>query len=321
MIWAVTGATGFLGRHLVEASLSRGATVRALSRTIVPPSVEHFEGDLLEPDPAGIAAFLKGADVLFHLAGMVSRQKADAEKMMRLHIEGTRAILEGAKKAGVRRVVLASTSGTVGIFEDERTADDNSPYAMAVASEFAYYRSKIYQEKLAMDFAKSSDLELVCLRPSLLLGPGDHRLSSTGDVKAFLDKKFPVIPAGGISFVDARDTAAAFVEAAVRKIAPLPRTYLLTAENWSMARFVREMEEVSGVRAPTKQLNKSILDIGSSIVKLLGEPSFLPDAESMKMASLYWYVDATRAKEELGFNTRPARETLRDTIDFIRAMP
>ncbi|HNE24723.1 MAG TPA: ethanolamine ammonia-lyase subunit EutB, partial [Leptospiraceae bacterium] len=56
MIWAVTGATGFLGRHLVEASLSRGATVRALSRTIVPPSVEHFEGDLLEPDPAGIAA-------------------------------------------------------------------------------------------------------------------------------------------------------------------------------------------------------------------------------------------------------------------------
>ena len=88
-----------------------------------------------------------------------------------------------------------------------------------------------------------------------------------------------------------------------------------------MARFVREMEEVSGVRAPTRQLNKSILDIGSSIVRLLGEPSFLPDAESMKMASLYWYVDATRAKEELGFNTRPARETLRDTIDFIRAMP
>ncbi len=320
MIWALTGATGFLGKHLL-AQIPEKTQVRALSRTIIPHNVEFFEGDLLSPDPALLARFLEGVDVLFHLAGMVSRQKSDAERMTRLHVEGTRAVLEAAQKAGVRRIVLASTSGTVGIFEDERIASDESEYAVGTAAEFPYYRSKIYQEKLALDFARKTGIDLVCLRPSLLLGPGDDRLSSTGDVKAFLDRKFPVIPSGGISFVDARDAASAFIQAAVRKLKPLPRTYLLTAENWSMQRFVNEMENSSGVRGPTRRVSKSLLDLGSSVVRMFGEPAFLPDAESLRMASLYWYVDANRARDELGFTTRPAAETLRDTIDYIRSMP
>lgn len=79
------------------------------------PGAENSVLDLLQADSGALVAFLKGAQVLFHLAGMVSRKPSDADRMTRLHVDCTRKLLEAAQKAGVERVILASTSGTVGI--------------------------------------------------------------------------------------------------------------------------------------------------------------------------------------------------------------
>lgn len=314
--WAVTGASGFLGSHVLNQAKD-SAHLRTLGRTAM-PGAENISADLLGVSDATLAEFLKGSDVLFHLAGMVSRRSEDADKMTRLHVDCTRRLLDAAAQAGVGRVILASTSGTVGIFETEMTADDDSPYAIEIASEFGYYRSKIYQEKLALEWSRQTQIPLLALRPSLLLGPGDRRLSSTGDVARFLNKQVPAIPSGGVSFVDVRDTAAAFIHAAQSKETKA-RTYLLTAENWSMRKFFQELESLSGVRAPGLNASAQLLKWSGAAAKLLGGPGFLPDPESLRMSALYWYVRADRAKEELGFAPRPARETLKDTIDYIRS--
>ena len=123
--------------------------------------------------------------------------------MMQIHVDGTRRLLHAAKAAGVRRVLLASTSGTIAISRDpEPVPDETWPYPVDLCGNWPYYLSKIYQEKLALDLAPKLGLELVVVNPSLLLGPGDRRGSSTTDVRKFLCGEIPVVPAGGVSFVD-----------------------------------------------------------------------------------------------------------------------
>ncbi|HRI53607.1 MAG TPA: NAD-dependent epimerase/dehydratase family protein, partial [Pseudomonadota bacterium] len=226
----VTGGTGFLGEHLLRALRGSGQPVRVLCREPTPElaelGVSVYQGDLVGAltrtesagsgprsesigDDDALAAALDGVREVYHLAGMVSRDPERAQTMMQLHVDGTRRLLHAAKAAGVRRVLLASTSGTIAISRDpEPIPDETFPYPVELCGNWPYYLSKIYQEKLALDLAPKLGLELVVVNPSLLLGPGDRRGSSTGDVRRFLCGEIPVIPSGGLSFVDARDVAA-----------------------------------------------------------------------------------------------------------------
>src|SRR5262249_29786032 len=134
--------------------------------------------------------------------------------MMRLHVEGTRRLLQAAERAGARRVLIASTSGTIALSRDpEPIPDESWPYPVDLCGGWPYYLSKIYQEKLALDLGPRLGLEIVCVNPTLLLGPGDRRGSSTEDIRKFLCGELPAIPSGGISFADVRDVAVACVAA------------------------------------------------------------------------------------------------------------
>src|SRR6185369_4847449 len=135
---------------------------------------------------------------------------------------------------GVRRVVLASTSGIIAVTKDgEEVPNEDAPYRYETVKNWPYYLSKIYQEKLALSFPGPP--EVVAINPSLILGPDDPKLSSTGDVLSFMKKELPVMPSGGMNFVDARDAAAGAI-LAMESGAP-GRRYLLGGPNWTMAEF------------------------------------------------------------------------------------
>ena len=228
----VTGGTGFLGRHLLTLLVRRGEKVRVLSRVATPEldelGVEVCTGSLLDSEAVGRA--LKGVKRVYHLAGLVSRDPASATEMYRLHVDGTRLLLELARAAKVERVVVASTSGTIAVSRDpEEFSTEESPWRYELVRNWPYYLSKIYQEKLALD---AEGPEVVLINPSLLLGPGDSRLSSTGDVLKFLKREVPVVPSGGLNFVDARDAAAGAILAMEQGKAG--QRYLLGGANWSM---------------------------------------------------------------------------------------
>src|SRR5215210_2466368 len=207
----VTGATGFLGEHLCRVLVEQGHGVRGLARSrsgvLAELGVDVVRGDVL--DGPELDRALEGATAVFHLAGAVSRDPDDAQRMMRLHVDGTRRVLERMHAAGIKRMVLASTSGTIGVSKDEAILDESAPYAEEIVAGWPYYASKIYQERLAFEHGERLGIDIIAVNPSLLLGPGDRRLSSTGDVRKFIKRKIPVVPEGGINFVDARDAAAA----------------------------------------------------------------------------------------------------------------
>ena len=314
---ALTGATGFLGGFLTARLAEAGHALTALVRGPA-PGLERLGVRLVPgalPDPEAVRAIVKGAEALIHLAGFVSRDPADGPEMYRLHVEGTRRLLGAALEAGVGRVVLASSSGTVGVSREERVATEEDDYPIEVVGRWPYYLSKIYQEKLAISFCRSKGIPIVCLNPSLLLGPGDDRLSSTGDVWKFLHRDIPAMPTGGISFVDVRDAAVAFEAALTR--GRIGERHLLGGGNMTFAEFFARLSRLTGLPAPRLRLPSRANILGTELLgrwsRLRGvEPPI--DRPSVEMGEHWFYIDSSRAREQLGFAPRDPQETLRDTV-------
>jgi dihydroflavonol-4-reductase len=317
----VTGATGFLGEHLCRALVAAGHTVRGLARTGSPLledlGVTMFRGDVVSGDSLDRA--VAGCAAVFHLAGVVSRDPEDGQRMMRLHVDGTRRVLEAMKAARARRLIVASTSGTVAVSKDPQVFDESFDYATDVVAGWPYYASKIYQEKLAFRLGEELGIEVIAVNPSLLLGPGDRRLSSTGDVRRFLRGQIPVVPKGGVNFVDARDAAAA-TAAALDRGTPGQR-YLLGGPNWTMAEFFGRLERVSKVRGPRLKLPSKLNRWGASMIEEIyrrrgDQPPV--DRMSVEMSEHYWWFESTKAERELGFEARDPQLTLSDTVSYLR---
>jgi len=317
----VTGATGFLGEHLCGQLVDQGHFVRGLARTrsavLDELGVELIRGDVLTGDELDKA--LDGVSAVFHLAGAVSRDPDDAQRMMRLHVDGTRRVLERMAAANVRRMILASTSGTIGVSKREEILDESAPYAEEIVAGWPYYASKIYQERLAFEHGQRLGIEVVAVNPSLLLGPGDRRLSSTGDVRRFLKKQVPTIPDGGINFVDVRDAAAATAAALDKGRAG--ERYLLGGPNWTTKEFFERLGRVAKINPPRLKLPSSWNKFGASLVEELyrwrgKEPPI--ERISVEMAEHYWWIDSSKAEHELGFAQRDPQLTLVDTVRYLR---
>lgn len=321
----VTGGTGFLGRHLVRKLRERhaDADLRVLTRSfdleLADLGVELIEGSLTRAQDVRRA--VEGAGQVYHLAGRVERDPARSHLMYDLHVEGTRRLLDALRDQPVDKIVVASTSGTVGVSTDpDQVADDDSPHAEHVVHRWPYYLSKIYAERVCQRFVDEHDLPIVIMRPTLLLGPGDRKQSSTGDVALFMQQKIPSVPRGGLSFVDVRDVADAFI-AAMERAPGDGRTYLLGATNLKLRDFFERLSQLTGVRAPWMPIPDEAMSWGSKLLdgamRALGRKGPELDPVSVEMSRHYWYIDWSRAVRELDFTPRSPTETLRDTVRWI----
>ena len=325
----VTGATGFLGGHLVAELCRRmpAADVRVFAQSrssaLAALGVEVHTGSVT--DAAALARAVDGVGEIYHLAGFVSRKAEDGPRMFEVHVEGTRRLCAAALAAGARRMLLASTSGTIAVSERaDAGLDEGCDPPLALIGRWPYYASKHYQEETARR-ACDDKIELVTVNPSLLLGPGDDRLSSTRDIVNFLARDIAMVPAGGLNFVDVRDIAAILPVAMARGGAG--ERYLLGGTNWSFAEFFGRLERLTKVaaprlRAPQGKRATRIATVGAdvlaSVARALGRTASL-DGASVEMANHFWYFESRKAAAELGFTPREASDTLYDTVAYIRS--
>ena len=318
----ITGGSGFLGTHVVRQFLDAGEKNLKVMASSVPEwmkdaGVKAVEGSVTDRETNAKAC--KNVSAIFHLAGRVSRDNDDAAVMNKVHLEGTRMLCEAAAEAGVATIVLASSSGTIAVSETDQVVDETYPQPVEILTRWAYYASKYYQERAALENFRGEGQKLVIINPSLLLGPDDERLSSTKPVLDFLAHKIPYTPSGGVNFVDVRDAAAAFISALEK--GKHQEKYLLGGENMTFAQFFGRLERLSGVSAPMLKVPKKFAMAGSSIIssiyKNFGKPSPVAPNE-VEQAEYFWYFDSAKAEEELGFVARDPQETLQDTISYIR---
>ena len=331
----VTGATGFLGRHLLTAlhAASESYRVLALVRdgdtwnsydwTRPLNRVETLRGSVTETAGWTSDERLDGLSGIFHLAALVRHSRVNPAEMHRTNVDGTLNMVRLAADHDCR-MIFVSTTGTVACFRSQDSkADENSPYCESEVSSWPYYHSKIEAERRAMQLSEELGVQLVVIRPPVLLGPGDHRFRSTGNILRFLQGKLPFLIRGGIHFADVRDATKALLRAMILTEVPRP-VYHLTGTACSIEKFFKMVEEASGVRSPRWILPFRPAWLAAAVLHRLGiilngSPlRILPDPVVIEMASRYWDAKSLYAERQLGYVSREAHPTIADTVDWLR---
>lgn len=313
----VTGATGFIGSHLVRALAARGDELRLLVRAA--SRLEHLQGvefevvtgDVLDRD--SVRRALKGADRVFHVAGSTSMRSKDREWVRRLNVEGTRNVLEEALAAGVERAVHTSSIAAVGAAPPGGAIDESASFNVGHLG-IAYVNSKHEAELEAMRLY-SAGLPVVVVNPSFVFGPDDPTGTSMGLIRRFLLRRIPVYVDGAINVVDVRDVAQGMLLADERG-RPGER-YILAARNFTLDRLFADLARISGVDPPALKLPGPVvlaaLEAGSRLgLRLPSSP------DEVRSAMQWWTCRNDKARRELGFQPRPHEETLADAVRWQR---
>jgi dihydroflavonol-4-reductase len=300
----VTGATGFLGRHLVAELTERGDSIRVLARSgSFPGEVQVVRGAIEDDDAVRSAA--AGCGLVFHLAGIVAHDRREAKRMHTVNVEGTRRLLRSVDRDA--RVVHVSSVAAIGPVTDPAAPADESQQLPPWAEQLVYARTKREAELSALA-AAADGLDVVVANPAFLLGPGDVHRVSTWPVFDYLAGKIRFTTAGGLSFVDARDVATGLVAIAERGRAGERTILSAAAGNLSWDDFFAVVARVGGKRRHTLRVPRSLAPHGAALVPGRLKP------DEVRAASNWWFYNPAKAVRELGFRTRPLEETIRDTI-------
>src|SRR5215475_6842684 len=216
MLAFITGATEFLGSHVARVLSSQGVDLRLLVRSS--SNLKNLEGLKAETaagdlrDPASLEKAMAGCDTVFHVAADYRLWVRDPREMYRSNVEGTRAILNAARKNGVQRVVYTSSVATIGFTTDGHPADEDSP--VSVADMIGHYkRSKFMAEQIAMEAGRSG-MHVVAVNPTTPIGEQDVKPTPTGRIVVdFMKRKFPAYVETGLNLVDVQECARGHVVA------------------------------------------------------------------------------------------------------------
>jgi dihydroflavonol-4-reductase len=330
MLAFVTGATGFLGSHVARVLAEQGAGLRLLVRptsdlrNVDGLKADRVVGDLR--DAASIEKALSGCDVVFHVAADYRLWVRDPGEMYRSNVEGTRSLLEAARKQGVRRVVYTSSVATMGFTSNHNgkvkqgsMADEQSP--VGIDDMIGHYkRSKFMAEQVALEAAKSG-VDVVVVNPTTPMGERDIKPTPTGRIVVdFLKRKFPAYVETGLNLVDATECARGHVQALEKGRSG--ERYILGGENLTLKQILDRLGTITGLPSPTVKL-PYFFALASGVVdemvtgRILGrEPRATIDA--VRMGRKMMFVSSAKAERELGWRTLAVDGALRRSVDWFR---
>ena len=318
----VTGGLGFIGRHLVEALVGRGMSVRVLDLQAPErprPGVDYRTGSIT--DAGTVAAAMDGVGRVFHLAARAGLWAADPAEMLAVNQQGTRNVLEAAERAGVERLVHCSTESIL----KSRLRDPDSglidetvqPPEAEMCGAYCVAKLRAEQEALA---AARRGLPVVVVNPSVPVGPGDVNLTPPARMLlGFLNGRFPAYLDSTLNLVDARDVAEGHLRAAER--GRVGERYLLGNENIRLADLLGLLEELTGLAMPRRRVPYWLAFTASTVQEWVSDhftrrPPTAP-LTGVRLARTPMRFDNRKAREELGLAFRPLRESLADAVaDF-----
>lgn len=323
MLTLVTGPSGYLGFELVRALRERGRDVRALVRSpqaaarLQDLGVEIALGDVTAPDT--LAEAFEGVDRVFHMAGVVGHRASDEERLEAVNVGGSKNVLNAATRAGVSRLVYTSSVAAVGPASTPRSPRDEHAFLIHGDDgrpDFLYARSKAHGEIHALRAAESG-LDVVITNPGFVIGPGDVNRVSSWPIEEYLRGNLRFTVPGGLSYVDARDVVEGHLLA--EEHGRTGERYILSNDdgNLSHADFFARVGAVAG----KKRLQVGMpLGVLMPIVRV-GTALHLPlplDADELRSSARWWFYTSAKARDELGFTTRPLDGTIADTITWLR---
>ena len=319
----VTGASGFVGAAVARALLAAGVQVRALLRE--QSSRRNLEGLTLElalgelADVAALERALEGCEALFHVAADYRLWTPDPQVLYRSNVEGTRNIIDAARRTGVKRIVYTSSVATIGLRADGRASDETDGARLEEMIGH-YKRSKFLAESWVLEAARAG-LPIVIVNPSTPIGPGDVKPTPTG--RMVLDAASGRMPAyvdTGLNIVHVDDVAAGHLLA--YEHGRSGERYILGGQDVTLKEILVQIAGIVGRRPPSIRLPYAavlpIAYVADALARLTGRSGRVT-LEGVRMSRKRMFFSSAKAVRELGYRWRPAPEVFRDAIDWFRA--
>lgn len=334
----LTGATGFVGGHVLDALVERGYTVRALVRNgnagLIAGRAEVVHGSLLAT--GALVPQLRGCRYVVHAAALYSFAAKDRRHMRQSNIHGTSALfsyaprhrtrieqvnvggtaglLEAARIAGVERAVVTSSSAAVGPAREGRPADENDwgdPHHGG-----AYHTSKIVAERAAL----AGRIPVITVLPTAPLGAGDRKPTPTGQmVLDIMRGRVPAYLGGGMNVVAVRDAARAHVLALELGV-PRER-YLAGGANLSLAELFALIAAAADRPAPRLRMPYPLAVVAAAVdearAAVIGGTPAIP-MEGVRMGRLPMYSTSAKAERELGYRSSSIEQAIDEAVAWYR---
>ena len=315
----VTGGNGFIGSRVVRQLHAAGHTVRCLVREtskthrIDGVPFERHIGDVRDVD--SLVAGMQDCDGVIHLASISSWDQIRSPIMRTVVIDGTRHVLEAAKRSGGLRTVFVSTCAAINGTRRPELMNEETPFTLDPKT-YIYAGAKHEAEAICAEFA-ADGLPVITVNPCEVYGPEDEDLITASYLLDAL-KDWPVMSLhGGTAVAHVEDIAAGIIAALERGRGG--ERYILGGENLHVRDVMERTLKAGG------QQGKFILQLPNGLIKgviktlaALRLPTpVIPDL--VDYGTLFWFVDCSKAESELGYTYRPADETIQDVVDWLIA--
>ncbi|UCE21667.1 MAG: NAD-dependent epimerase/dehydratase family protein [Candidatus Aminicenantes bacterium] len=317
---AVTGASGHIGVNLCQELVKHGHSVKALIHKndcgIKELPLECVPGDLL--DASSLSRLVRGVEVVFHLAAVISIQVRNKKELFEKNVRGTENVVEAALKEGVPRLIHFSSIHALVQEPFEGVLDEGR--SLALKDNVDYSRSKALSELVVQEAVKDG-LDAVILNPTATIGPLDYAPSLLGKALILIYRgKIPALISGGYDWVDVRDVVKAAI-VSVEKGEKGER-YILSGHWKTLCELAELTYEISGKRYKKLTCSPGLARVGLPFLKLYcrlnsSQPLYTKDSLRILQTS-HSQVSCEKARKRFGFNPRPMEETLRDTFDWYR---
>lgn len=318
----VTGASGFIGTHLVRRLVSEGYSVCTFGRSSSLPrglrdlDIEHFSGDVTNMET--VASAVEGRDIVFHLAGLVSYKMKDANRQIAVNVYGTRNVMQACLAKGVKRVIHTSSIAALGMPEKDGSVGDETITYNLGGRGLNYCDSK-YAAELEVMETWHAGLPVLILCPGIIFGEGDTHPHHLAIFTALSRGSLIGVPAGGVTFSDIEDVVDAHVKAITQ--GRTGERYCLVSDNLTYRQAAEIFARERRGRPPLFEIPAPILTgIGSLVegiyvnLKLKGDPPV--SRQAAWLAGRKIFFSSKKAQEELDFQPTPFAETMRRTAPY-----
>ncbi|NJD59896.1 MAG: epimerase [Anaerolineales bacterium] len=318
----ITGATGHIGNVLVRMFSERGVKVRAMvmpgedSSPLNSLDVEIVESDVL--DYQSLLKAFSNIEVVYHLAGMISILPGRDDLLRAVNVMGTRNVIEAARSSGVRRLVYTSSIHALQRVPEGILIDETVPFDIEHA--ISSYDSSKASASLDVLNAVHDGLDAVIVCPTGVIGPYDFRTSEMGQlILDCVEEKTMFYVDGAYDFVDVRDVAQGLILAGER--GRCGESYILSGERIAVFDIIKIVQEVIGKRLFSLKIPFSLATFTAKLTPLYYRLTRIkPRFTSYSLATIISnsHISHSKAQRELGYHPRPLRESLSDTVKWIK---
>jgi dihydroflavonol-4-reductase len=318
MTVVVTGASGHIGINLVRALVAEKRSVRAMAhhnhQILEGLGVEVVPGDVT--DAASLTRAFEGAEVVYHLAGVISLLKNEWPMVEKINVQGTRNVIEACRRSNVKRLVHFSSIYAINPEPPDKPVDENHP--LIQGHRYPPYDLSKAEAQREIRKAVADGLNAVIVNPTGVFGPYDYQPSFFGTaLLSMANGQMPALVNGGFDWVDARDVAQGAMLAEQK--APAGSEYLLSGQWVSMQGIGDIMKEISDASIPgficPMPAARFAAPFATAYSRMFKQRPIFTSV-SLNALRSNRSISHEKATRELGYRPRPFKDTLTDTMKW-----